>query len=221
MNGSANVASITAVIGATGSGKGVFVKRELRRGKPRRLLIWDPQDEYGDHAPAVASLDGVRQALIAAKGGAFKVRYVPRGDLASWKVQFDAFCQLAYAAGDLWLVCEELGDVTTAGWAPAGWSVITRKGRHRKLKVYGLSQRPAAIDKTFFGNCTTIRCGRMTVGADRKVMAAVLDVPLDEVARLLPLEYIQRDMQTGALEQGKISIEKPRKPARAKAVTGV
>jgi hypothetical protein len=90
--------------------------------------------------------------------------------------------------------------------APAGWSMVTRKGRHRGLRVYGASQRPAAIDKHFFGNASVIRTGRLNYAADVKTMADVLDVTSDEIRELPALAWIERDMRSGKVRRGSIEF---------------
>ena len=70
-----NEPSIEAYIGATGSGKGVSIKKRLGALKPRRLLIWDPRNEYGDFAPAVTDAKALVQAWHL-KAGPVKARYV-------------------------------------------------------------------------------------------------------------------------------------------------
>lgn len=203
---SANNAAIHAVLGASGSGKSLHIKQTLRRAKPARLMIWDPQEEYGEFGAIWESLEELRAALVAAgPKGRIAAVFRPASLASAMGKQFDMFCQLAYHAGNLHLVCEELSDVTQPAWAPAGWSMISRKGRHKGLKVWGCSQRPAAIDKHFFGNASTVRCGRLNFDADVKVMSNVLGVPAQEVRNMGKLEYIERDMQNGKVTRGKIS----------------
>lgn len=203
---SANNAAIHAVLGASGSGKSLHIKQTLRRAKPARLMIWDPQEEYGEFGAIWESLAELREALVAAgPKGRIAAVFRPASLAASMVKQFDMFCQLAYHAGNLHLVCEELSDVTQPAWAPAGWSMISRKGRHKGLKVWGCSQRPAAIDKHFFGNASTVRCGRLNFDADVRVMSNVLGVPAQDVRNMGKLEYIERDMQNGKVTRGKIT----------------
>lgn len=59
-------AAITAVLGASGSGKSLYLKQSLARIKPGRLLIWDPQGEYGAFGEPVRHLEAVRKVLLAA-----------------------------------------------------------------------------------------------------------------------------------------------------------
>jgi hypothetical protein len=203
---STNVASIAAAIGASGSGKSLWVKQQLAKAKPRRLIVWDPQGEYGDHGEVFTDRSRLLEAVAAAGArGELRAVYRPGDELSRYADRFGWLCQLVYAWGACSFVVEELADVTRPSWAPDHWSVITRKGRHRALRVVAASQRPASVDKDFFGNCTLIHCGRLNYAADVKVMADVLGVPQGDLIGLAPLDWIERDMQTGKTRRGKLA----------------
>jgi hypothetical protein len=201
--GQHNVADITAAMGATGSGKSMFVKGELIRTKPSRLMVWDFKREYGKFATPVTRLSDV---LSMARAEHFVIVFQPSHAPAIGKDQFDVFCQIAFAAKRLTFVGEELSFTTSAGFAPAGWSMLTLAGRSEALTIYGTSQRPACIDKNFFSNCTRIRSGRLNFEDDIRTMARVLKVKPDQVDTLLPLHYIERDMNTQKTTSGKVKI---------------
>src|SRR4051812_47733329 len=145
--------------GARGSGKSYKAKKFIAAERPARLLIWDTMDEYGEHAPAVPSL-----SVMLARSGAerFAVRYVPRGTDRELAMRFGAFCALAYSRGNLLMVVEELQRVTNPSWSPAEWSDCTLRGRHRRLLIVGMSQRPASVDKNFFSMATFLSTGRLS-----------------------------------------------------------
>lgn len=211
-------AFIAALFGSSGSGKSAAVKQWLAHHRPTRLLIWDTMNEYGEHAKEARELATVMQAAGA---GDFRSRYT--GMLAGLAGQpeakqreilierFDTFCAVAYALGDTVLVVEELQTVTRPAWAPAAWSDCTLRGRHKGLVVFGLAQRPAAVDKNFFSNATMVRTGRLNYADDVACMANVLAVPRERIAALAPLHYIQRDMLSGETVPGALEF----KPARA------
>lgn len=222
--GVANRANILGYIGASGSGKSASLKAALKMARPARLLIWDPQDEYSMLASqATGSMKTVLGLVQAAGRGGFSIRFLPSADLKMAAKQFDAFCRIAYAAGHCALVAEELAFVTTASHAPPGWSLVNLKGRHRGLTLYGTTQRPAKVDKDFFGNCTRLRCGRLNYATDRKVMADVLGVPVEAIAAMLPLEYFEKDMGTGQVVYGVVNptgAQAPAKPWSAAKLVG-
>lgn len=209
-----NEPKIEAYIGASGSGKGVSINRRLAELKPERLIIWDPRDEYGKHAPKHSTLSGLVGAVRYARGGKVRVRFVPEGDVKKLADPFAFVCQLAFKAGNLVFLAEELSDVTTASHAPAAWRQVITQGRHQALHVIGAAQRPAVIDKTFLGNCTYVRCFGLRYEADRKAMAAALDVPLSDVSELktvkaggrVTINYLERDFRADVLQKGQIKL---------------
>lgn len=196
-----NEAVIVAIMGASGSGKSTYIKQQIRRGKPKRLIIFDPMGEYATMAKPVTTL---REVARAAKAKTFSLAFRPDAEKAAQ--QFDLLCKIAYTAADCWLVVDELAIVTKPGWAPPGWADCSMRGRHKGLTVIGASQRPASIDKHFFGNATLIRTGRLNFAADIKVLANVLHVDQAEISQLKPLEYIERQMKTGDIARGTIKI---------------
>lgn len=212
----ANRAQIEAYIGASGSGKGVSIKRRLSELKPPRLLIWDARAEYGAQAQGVNDLGELVRHVARAGAGPFRLRYVP-GPRVKLPEAFGIVCRLAFQAGGLLFLAEELSDVTTAGWAPPAWRQITTQGRHRGLHVLGAAQRPSLIDKTFLGNCTLIRCGALGYEADRRAMALELDAPLALVQALesvqapgggVALRMLERDRAARSLSAVTLTVSR-------------
>lgn len=197
---SANRACIVAVLGASGSGKSTFVKRAIVKGHPR-LLIWDPMGEYV--GTVCDSTSGVVAMLRLPK---FRAVFRPSPDAAIRAQQFDLICRAALAAGRMTLVVEELRFVTTPSRAPMGWAQVCLTGRHKGLKVYGLSQRPASIDKDFLGNCTAIRTGRLAYPEDVRAVSKAMGGHAAEIQALKPLEWLEKDMTTGKISRGKLEF---------------
>jgi hypothetical protein len=202
MAGSGNDADVTAVIGATGSGKGVYIKGYALKKSDRRLAIWDYMREYG---PLVdGSTERLGEAIRRMAAAQFKVAFEPSFDDAIRARQFDTFCRAAHTAGNLTLVVEELAFVTQASRAPAGWKMVTSTGRHKGMRVIGASQRPAQVDKAFWSNCTEIHCGFLNYEDDQKVMSRVLGVTVDDIKGLQPLEYFHKNVRTKEIIRGKV-----------------
>ena len=211
---SANRAEFILVVGAPGSGKSLFIKSFLDRRRPARLLVWDALDEYGLYAERVPSLVALFKASRAAE---FRLRFICSDARAVRAAQFDAFCQAAFSAGDLVEVVDELGDVTSAtlSLVPESWSTVCRKGRHRGLTVIGGVQRPALVDKIFFGAATLVHCGRLNYSEDVREMAGLLGMERERVVALKPLDFIERDMTTGTLAEGVQPLPGAKKTRRA------
>lgn len=198
-----NKAAIIAVLGASGSGKSTFVKRALAAAKPKRLLIWDPMREYQEGREAMRLAD-LADMIEAGRKGGFALTFRPAAQDNVRARQFDVFCGLALAAGNLTLVVEELRFVTTPSRAPLRWAEVTMTGRHRGLKVIGTSQRPASIDKDFLGNATLIHTGRLVYPEDVRAVAKAMRASESDIEALQPLDWIEADMQTGKKASGRM-----------------
>ncbi len=192
-----NKANIVAVMGGSGSGKSTFIKREIDRLKPKRLIIFDVMHEYTDKGQPVRLCGELAQIV---KNKTFKVAFLPSSQ--NIQSQFNYVCKLAFEMGDCLLVVEELNRVTQATKAPPSWQDCTSRGRHKGMTIYGASQRPASVDKDFFSNATRIRSGRLNFAADIKTLANVLKVKTYEIDELKPLEFIEREMATGTINRG-------------------
>ena len=212
-----NEARIWAVIGASGTGKGLWIKSQLRELAPARFVAWDFMDEYQDHGRQVTTLEGIRAAMLkAGRAGPLQVRYVPRGagDKAVRR-EFEVLCELVYAWGNCVFVAEELANVTTPGWAPAAWRKMTTSGRHAKVHIIGVTQTPALVDKTFLGNCTLAHVSALREHPHRMYTAQKLDVPVGDVAGLAKFQWIERDFDSQELRKGTISPPSGAPTARA------
>jgi hypothetical protein len=203
---------IEAYIGASGSGKGVSIARRLAELQAPRLLIWDPRAEYFKHGRAV-SLQAAVQQVAASADGPFSLRIVHDGKTPP-AAAFGLLCKLAFRAGNLLLLAEELSDVTTASLAPPAWRQCITQGRHQNLHVIGAAQRPALIDKTFLGNCTYIRCFTLRYEDDQRAMGKALNVPMADITALETIErpggvtinFIERDFRARVLQKGQIKL---------------
>jgi hypothetical protein len=172
--------------------------------RPPRAVIFDPMHEFGQFGDRVRTLDELRRRLILAAGKPVHLVYSPPDDPLHLKQRYDVFCNLACAAGDLLLVCDELADVTAPGphGIPPGWSTVVRKGRHLGVRILVGSQRPAGVDKNLWSFATRIRTGRLNFAADVVQLAGVLNVERREVAALIERQWIERDMLTGQVSRG-------------------
>lgn len=211
-------AKIWAVIGASGTGKGLWVKSQLKAAKPPRFVAWDFKDEYGDFAPRFTSLEQIRKAMIKAGTGPLKARYVPTGaGEKALRREFELLCELVYAFGHCVYVAEELANVTTPGWAPAAWRKMTTSGRHEAIHIIGCTQNPALVDKTFLGNCTLVHVCALREHPHRAYVAKSIDCDIADITALQKFEYWERDYEAGTLQKGRIAVPKARATPRGKA----
>lgn len=203
-----NKAMIWAVMGQSGTGKGLWVKKKLKELKPRRILILDPQDEYGDFASPYTSAKQLTEMVVAAGDtGDFRVRYVfPKSSTQEhFRQIFDLSCQLTYLARNCTFLPEELSNFTTPSWAPPLWKRMCNSGRHEGVHVIGVSQYPAQIDKAFLSNATLIHVGFLGEEAHRKAVATRMDINPDVIRDLPDLKYLEWQRETRAISRGTIA----------------
>lgn len=185
-----NKASCSAYMGKSGSGKSTLIKRRIRKEKPSRLLIWSPdedEDHYSEFGPVVRDIGSLVTHMAKPK---FAVVFWPSMDPKRRAKEFDYFCRLAFASKNMTVLVEELRYVTSPSRSPEPWSMLNQRGRKKGIKVIGVSQRPAAIDKDFLGNTTEIYALAMKYPADRAAVAAAMPIDQIELDALVPLQWI-------------------------------
>lgn len=219
MSGSHNQADLTAIIGATGSGKSTRIKLLLESERPRRLMVWDWKAEYDMPVVAVADLHLVVKesgnAVVSVKPTKEIARAIYQGrmraenEAAVIARMFDQFCNVALDRGNLMVIAEELSNVTTASWAPLPWRRVCTEGRHSALRIIGTTQRPALCDKTFIDAATVIMCGRLNSSSSKAYMADAMDVAKADIAALGQFQWIAKDTQSGRVWRADLEQKKP------------
>lgn len=206
--GNSHAAKVTAIMGSTGCGKSHFLRSVLAKPKRKRTLIWSPKeaiDNYAAMYPGSIVVTTAAQTLDALKKagrGPVHIVFKPRLNRKADEAQFGAVCKMAMLARDITFIAEELHTVTKPSWAPDGWSELIMMGRGYGAEVFGLSQRPASVDKDFFGNVSLIHCGRMAYADDAKAVASALGVKPQEVMALTGHQWIERDILSGQVRRG-------------------
>lgn len=205
--GNANTAKVIAIMGSTGSGKTSYLRQVLAKRKRRRTIVWSPKEDIDGYAAlfggTVVTTAGEALALLKAAGkGPVHIVFKPRLVRAIDEAQFDAVCKMAMLARNITFIVDELHTVTKPSWAPDGWRKLVMMGRGYGAEVFGLSQRPASVDKDFFGNLSTMHARRMAYAEDAKVVARALAVQPAEVMALTGYQWLERDISTGKVTRG-------------------
>ncbi len=140
---------IRVVLGRGGSGKSYLVKHWLARNVGR-VVIFDAaaEDDYARGAVVVERPDRLVDLLLAGER-----RLCWRG---LFEGAFEAVNRLAWAAGDLTLVWEEVDQFGDAGRLPEWAFKIVNQGRHRDIRVIACSRRPARVSRDLTANASRI-----------------------------------------------------------------
>lgn len=206
--GNNNTAKVTAIMGATGCGKTTTLRALLAKPKRKRTIVWSPKEPIDNYAALYAgsvvvnSASEVLRLVKAAGKGEFHIVFRPRLNREVDQAQFGAVCKIAMAARNVTVVVDELHTVTRPSWAPDGWSELIMMGRGYGCEVFGLSQRPASIDKDFLSNASMVHTGRLAFADDAKAVAKSLTVPWTDVMNLTGFQWIRRDILGGKVTKG-------------------
>ena len=208
MSGNENAAKVIGIMGATGCGKSYFLRKCLGRPARKRTLIWSPKEAIDNYAAlypgskVCSTASAVLQALRQAGNGPVHIVFVPTLVRKTDKALFGAVCKMAKAARNITVIAEEIGTVVEPNGGPDGWYELITMGRAFGIEVYGLSQRPASIDKDFFSNMSLLHVGRLNYDDDMKTCAKALRVPVADVSALSGYQWIERDILTGQTKKG-------------------
>jgi ABC-type cobalamin/Fe3+-siderophores transport system ATPase subunit len=209
MTGVGPQAKIHAIMGSSGGGKSTRLRAIMAKPKRTRTMIWSPKeakDRYVDMYPGsvlCTSMTEVLQILKAAGArGSFHIVFKPPLVRKVDEKLFHVFCKMALVTENLAFVAEEIHTVTRATWAPDGWSELVMMGRDFKIEIFGLSQRPASMDKDFLGNCSTVHTRRLSHPGDAEAVAKAIGVKAADVSALHGFMWLERNNQTGIVTRG-------------------
>jgi len=215
---SANNAGRVGVWGRSGSGKSSYIKQRI--AKARRVVIFDPLDEYeAEGFKAVrGNLDAVRVAMRDNWRG-FRIAYVP--PTGREPRALSALGNLLIAAQEparkkgggpgITLVVEEMNlsfPVHGGATKAPGFAHICSRGRHYGIEVIGASQRIAEVSTRFRGNCTETVVLAQKGPRDLEAAAAELGCDKARVSALANLDYLQE--KAGQITAGQVKIPKKR-----------
>jgi ABC-type dipeptide/oligopeptide/nickel transport system ATPase component len=155
-------ASRLGVYGRSGCGKSTRAKMMLK--KVRRLVVFDPLDEYAEHG--MTRVNSLKQFLTAIRRrwrGGFKVAYVPPAGQEKQALhglsvvlrQIQEPYKLGADIRQITLLVEELNmsyPVHNLPDSMQGFSELCSRGRHYGINIIGVSQRVAEINTRFRGN---------------------------------------------------------------------
>lgn len=183
------------ITGGSGTGKSSLIKKAI--DKVKRVVVFDPDDEYSAMRGFIRVESHKQLACELSKRGRSqggKIAFVAGG-----KESFEFWAKCAFAWGNCIAVAEEIADVTTPAKAPPAWGTLIRRGRKYGVKIYAVTQSPAEADKTILRNAASIHCFALGRTADRRAIASEINTDVNNIAELVPLEYLDYVRKNHAL----------------------
>lgn len=140
-----NRAGHLSISGATGTGKSSLARALLFDRHADRRLLLDPLDEYASSAAILCTTPSEVSAAcsdIEDSTEPFSIRYVPDGDEAE---AAGYLAQWAMTLGDCTLMIDEAHEAAARNACSMHLLRAVKRGRHRGVSVWIISQRPADI----------------------------------------------------------------------------
>jgi DNA helicase HerA-like ATPase len=186
---SASNAGRVAIAGASGSGKSSYVKQLLPKHK--RVIIFDPNDEYSRiGAQRCTTIKQVRDAMVKSFGRFFIAYVPPAGKEPRALNSISHLCLFAQRAfkgrrkaPELVMIVEEMNlsfKLHSAEKDAPAFAEICSRGRHSFIHVIGVTQRFAEVAMRFRGNATESVIFRVAA-QDLKIAANVANAPVSEM----------------------------------------
>jgi hypothetical protein len=191
------------ICGNSGTGKSSTIKEKIKTA--RRVIVFDPDDEYGEITgfKRVFNVSELIALLIAHQNKSLKVAFVAEGAKA-----FELWCSCVFNWGECLAVAEEIADVTTPSKAPPQWGRLIRRGRKYNIQIMAVTQRPAEADKTILANAAVIRCCALGREGDRIAIAKEIQIDLKTLAKMVPLDWVQFTRADLSLRAGRLGTKR-------------
>lgn len=199
--------------GGTGSGKTSAVKKFGNIAATDQVVFWDPHIDYeeiqGRKVRRYTSFSKFAAAVAAGRKTrqGFKIALtVPEN-----RKNFLTFCEIVKRFGNgkhaklLHVVIEELPQVTESvakEKSVYGW--LLSVGRKFGFVVHSVGQRVTEMSKTTLSQSPYKWVGMQPSAADADRMNKEIEVPINDIKALQPLEYFYKSPGIGNVKSGKL-----------------
>lgn len=207
----------TLYVGTTGAGKSQAVKRFGQIIATDQVVYWDPHKDHetmrGRVVRRYTSFVAFAKALQAGRKTrqGFKIALT----VPEEREHFLKFCQIVWGFGDglhpkrLHIVCEENPEVTKGiGRDKSIFGKIMNVGRKYGLVVHVVGGKTTEMSKTVISKTPFKWVGRQDAKADARRLSDDIDVSVDDIMTLQPLEFYFKNPYEHGAKRGKLIIRK-------------
>lgn len=179
---------IIFVSGRRGSGKSYWTK-ELSQSLPRCVIL-DPLGEYkaDEYFTEIETFIEFQKA-DKANPKFFTVSFNP----VDLEEDFDLFCRAILARGDVYLIMEELDQLSTPYNTPYDFAKLIKYGRHYGIQIVGVSRRPAEVSRLFTSQASRFVCFPQFEPNDIKYWRSIIGKAADQLPTMSDYHYLDID----------------------------
>jgi len=190
---------VTIIIGKRGTGKS-YLCRQLIAGE-KRLFIYDVMGEYDEGVVFDRdTLDKLALHWRVFYRQEFRIVYRPIEDDAEMQM----IAELIYALGDVTFVVEEVDTVAETWKIPLMFRYILRRGRHRNIKLIGVTPSPFGIHRDLTRQAKEIYVFDTREPRDREYLRHLISSDIEaKLDQLKQYEYVKWTDDSDELVIGK------------------
>lgn len=188
----------TSYIATTGGGKSQAVLQMGLIPRASQVLLFDPAEDYDLRAFMIAAMKARR------KRASFRIALT----IEATKSNLMAFCAFAWTLGDggrlLHVVLEEMAVCELgSGKAEGALNKLCVLGRKFGFILHSVYQRPQQVPKTVLSQSNRVWCGKQKTSLDAKYISNEIDLTVEQIKTLKPLEYFYSD-EMGNIRRGRL-----------------
>lgn len=188
---------IHLIFGKRGSGKS-YLARHLIKNEPR-LIVYDTLHEAQVGVVCKTEAEFYELWKRSYRRG-FKLVYQPTDPQA----EFGKIADLIWKLGNLCFYVEEIDSFGSAHKIQPEFMNIIQRGRHKNIKLVGVTQRPFGIHRLLTSQAKEIYIFNTNEPRDRDYLRALLGSEIDgKLDQLKGFEYVKWQDGNSALEIGR------------------
>ena len=190
---------IILIFGKRGSGKSYLANKQIEN--ELRLVVFDTMSEYENGI--VFGTEDYEQCLEFWRKvyqGRFKIIYRP----IKPKEEIEQIGELVYALGNCCFLIEEIDCYCSPYQISDNFAAIIQRGRHKNIKLIGITQRPFGIHRLLTSQAKEIYIFNTNEPRDREYLRILLGQEIDsKLDALKQYEYVHWQDGKEGLEIGK------------------
>lgn len=151
-----------------------------------RVVVCDPNGEDMHARNAAVTDDRAQLVRLVAEPGPWRVCW--RFGRTGYDAGFEWVNRVAWARGDLCLVWDEADSFMRSGTMPETAFRLWNQGRHRRLRIFACSRRPARVPRDVTANVTRACVFRTQEPRDLQFIGAFMEP--DSARQVAQLEQL-------------------------------
>jgi energy-coupling factor transporter ATP-binding protein EcfA2 len=175
------------IVGKRGSGKS-YLAREIGKAMPKQV-IFDPVNDWSEGVivRSFAQFCEKVQLFNSAEHGNLIFRFDPDDNHRAETL--NEALRVIYHMGDVQVVIDEIQLFTSPHYMPPYLENLYFIGRHKKVGVTAITQRPSKLNKSCLAQSEHVFVGQLHENNDIKVVSSFLNMSHTDIASLKPREF--------------------------------